>query len=181
MLLEAGTVTGARSTRATPAGLRSEGGPRPGPCCPSLTSAAFRHPSGASKHLVRPRTPGVTTSGRGPQRAPSASRPSAGCWGPAGRHGARPSEQGQDLPGVALSQGLTLLSYHLLPAAPRRGWLVSEPVVPHHTSLTQHQKTAATALPVTGDSRILRSGFSYIIVTASGFQVSLQIPALNTY
>ena len=54
---------------------------------------------------------------------------------------------------MALSRGLTLLSCHLLPAAPRRGWLVSEPVVPHHTSLTQRQKTA-----VTGDSITLRAG-----------------------
>lgn len=82
---------------------------------------------------------------------------------------------------MALSQWLTLLSRHLPPAAPRRGRLVSEPAVPHHTSLTQRQKTAAMALPVTGDSRIVRSGLSYIIVTASGFQVLLLIPALNTY
>ena len=59
---------------------------------------------------------------------------------------------------MALSQGLTLLSCHLLQAAPRRGHLVSEPMVPHHTSLTQRQQTAAMALPVTEDSRLVGSG-----------------------
>lgn len=137
-----------------------------------------------------PRTPGVTVSGRGPQRA--GGPPAAPVWLPRPRvplqdAGGLPaatvptlSEQGQHWSGVALSQRLTLLSCLLLPAAPHRGRLVSEPVAPHHTSLTQRQKTAATALPVTGDSRTLRSGLSYIIVTASGFEVSLLIPALNT-
>lgn len=169
---------------------RRAGSDAPGPdrdcCCPSLTSAASRHPSSASKHLVRPWSghavlPPNPRSHHQRQGAPEsrwAPRSPCRSLSPASLCS---SEQGQDWPGVALSQGLTLLSRHLPPAAPRQGQLVSEPVVPHHTSLTQRQKTAAMALPVTGDSRIVRSGLSYIIVTASGFQVLLLTPALNTY
>lgn len=200
VLLETGTVTGARRTRATPAGLRiGRPGPRPGLLLPPPHLSGL--PSSV-KCQQAPRAPLERACGAAPE--PQEPPPAAG--GPrepvgppqpvslpqsrvplqdAG--GCRPprcppsSEQGQDWPGVALSQGLTLLSRHLPPAAPRRGQLVSEPVVPHHTSLTQRHKTAAMALPVTGDSRIVRSGLSYIIVTASGFQVLLLTPALNTY
>lgn len=104
-LLEAGTVTGARRARATPAGLRSEGGQDRTPRAQTGTAAAA--PSPQRPPVIRqvpastscapgagmrrcPRTPGATTSGRGPQSAggppaarvaPSVPRPSAGRWG----------------------------------------------------------------------------------------------------
>lgn len=165
VLLETETVTGARRTTATPAGLRSEGGrdrkprPRPDSCCPSLTSAASHHPSSAKQAPSMPlegsmqccpRTPGVSHPQQGdpesPQpptarvRLPQPSVPLENAGGLPAATVPASREQGQDWPGVALSQGLTLLSCHLLPAAPRRGHLVSEPMVPHHTSLTQRQK-----------------------------------------
>lgn len=72
-----------------------------------------------------------------------------------------PCEQGQDWPGGGPQPGAHTA---LLPlASPRWGHLVSEPMVPHHTSLTQSRETAAMALPVTADSRLVRAGLSYAV------------------
>lgn len=184
MLPETENITGARRTRATPVGLRSEGGrdrkPRaqtrlvlPLPRLSDLPSSVKCQASTSGAPgggVMLPPSPRSQPQ-QGTQGAPDPPQPVCGfpslaclCRTPGACRPPQcppPCEQGQDWPGGGPQPGAHTA---LLPlASPRWGHLVSEPMVPHHTSLTQSRKTAAMALPVTADSRLVRSGLSYAV------------------